>query len=76
MRKKVQGRKGRPTIGKQRTFSCSDEDYALIHKAAKITNAKVSAFVRDAAVEKANQITSGQPAGAEKPRKKSAKKPS
>lgn len=60
MKKKVAGRKGRPRIGKQRTFSCSDEQYAMIKAAAKLAGQKAAEFVRAVAVEKAKQITGSE----------------
>lgn len=56
MKKKLQGRKGRPSEGKQRSFSCSDEKYEVITLAADSKGVSVSEFVRDAAYELAKSV--------------------
>jgi uncharacterized protein (DUF1778 family) len=56
MKKKVQGRKGRPAIGKRRAFLCSDRDYARVRLAALLLDQKLSEFVRESVVARAEEI--------------------
>lgn len=53
MKKKVQGRKGRPSIGSKRDFRCSDDDYSLAKIAALLSGVKLSEFIRESVVLRA-----------------------
>lgn len=56
MKKKVQGRKGRPSVGKNRTFRCSDRDYERAKMAAEKLGKKLSEYIRDVIVEHSDSV--------------------